>query len=41
MFAPNRKCNTHQLEDKITQRNAVSTAGYTLKRYLRIAIPPW
>lgn len=34
MFAPNRKCNTHLLEDIITQRNAVSTAGYTFKRYL-------
>lgn len=39
MFAPNRKCNSHLLEDIITQRNAVSTAGYTFKRYL--AIPPW
>lgn len=39
MFAPNRKCNTHLLEDIITQRNAVSTAGYTFERYL--GIPPW
>lgn len=37
MFAPNRKC--YLLEDITTQRNAVSTAGYTFKRYL--AIPPW